>query len=145
MKDPYASGKLPANLYHKKNDVTGKLVVVLHARIEDRGCRLIVQRSRCIRAGEVHELILTDQGDKKPGETVDNVAYLGFFAADVSGVIIIGDVLTIGGKEYGTVLGFDETHAPNHLNILLHIPERITGAEADLQLQSAVTFQQKKE
>ena len=140
MTDPYASVKL-VNTYHKKSDVTGKLVVVLHGRLEDRGCKLIIQPSRCVRADEVHELILTDQKDEKPGGTVDRIAYLGFFAADVSGVIIAGDTLTIGGRKFGTVLGFDETHAPNHLNILI-AGERITGAEADLQPQDEVVFRQ---
>jgi len=140
--DPYARGKVPPNVYARKCDVTGRIVAVLDAHVDDIGCRLIVQRSRCIHANDVCELIMTDEGGKKPGEVVDNVSYYAFFAADNSGVIIVGDTLRIEGKTHGTVLGFNESHAPNHINIIIHSPERTTGAEADLQLQSTVFFNQ---
>ena len=138
--DPYASGKFSANLFTEKCGVTGKLVAILNGYLEDRGLKLIVQPSRCIRAGDVHELIVTDEGDKKGGDTVNRIASLGFFAADNSGVIVAGDTLRINNETFGVVLGFDETHCPNHINIVVHLPERTTGAEAGLQLQSNVYF-----
>jgi len=39
----------------------------------------------------------------------------------------------IAGKEIGTLVGFDETHMPNHLNILLYGPERRTGQQFGLK------------
>ena len=43
-----------------KRVVTGTLVKVLVHRREDRGMRLEPYASRCVRAGEGHELVVTD-------------------------------------------------------------------------------------
>lgn len=138
--DPYVSGKISADLYAEKCGVKGKLVAILNGYLEDRGLKLIMQPSRCIRSGEVHEIIITDENDKKAGETVNKIGYLGFFAAENSGVIVTGDTLHIDNKTFGVVLGFDETHCPNHINIIVYLSKRTTGAEAGLQLQSNVCF-----
>ena len=39
--DPYAAGKVTTNLYAKKRDVSGPLVVVLDGMLEDRNLSLI--------------------------------------------------------------------------------------------------------
>ena len=87
--DPYKSGKFTSNPYAKKSDVGGLLAVVLDGKMQDRGLSLIVPISRCIKKDEVHELILTDEA-ARPGATVNNIAYLGFFTAEQSGVIVAG-------------------------------------------------------
>ena len=78
MSDPYKRGMFKTNPYAKKKPLKGNLVVVLDGKYEDRGLQLIPQPSRCLIANEVHELILTDE-NKGPGDTVDKIAYIGFF------------------------------------------------------------------
>jgi len=118
MSDPYARGMFKENPYARKLDVTGKLVVLLRGKYPDRGLNLIKPISRGLNAGEVHELIVTNQ-DARPGDKVDPIAYEGFFAVEQPGVIVAGDELIIGGKYLGILAGYDETHMPNHLNIVI--------------------------
>ncbi|SDF54943.1 DUF6917 domain-containing protein [Sporolituus thermophilus] len=138
--DPYKSGKLKNNPYAKKSDVGGSLVVVLDGQMDDRGLSLIAPISRCIKKDEVHELILTDEMGARPGVTVNSIAYLGFFAAEQSGVLVEGDEVTVNGKKIGKIAGFDETHMPNHLNIVIKAEKRQTGLELDLNPGDKVVF-----
>lgn len=143
-KDPYSSGMFTGNPYYDKSDIQGTLLVVLQGRLEQRGLQLIKPPSRCVKKFEVHELIASDEENIKPGSTVDNVAYLGFVEITQGGVITIGDEVICGGKVIGTIAGFDETHMPNHQNIILYSKERIPGAELGLRLGDGVTFRQVK-
>lgn len=140
--DPYAAGKITTNLYAKKRDVCGSLAVVLDGKMDDRALSLIAPMSRCLCHGQVHELILTDETSAKPGSRVDRIAYLGFFAVEREGVIVVGDELLVDGKKVGILAGFDETHMPNHLNIVVCSDTRSTGNELGCRLEAAVVFHQ---
>lgn len=143
--DPYAGGKFKNNPYAKKSDVSGSLVVVLDGQMEDRGLSLIVPISRCIKKDEVHELIFTDEAAARPGTSVNRIAYLGFFTAEQSGVIVEGDEVFLDGQLVGHLAGFDETHMPNHLNIVIKaIAERKTGLELGVNPGSRVNFRLQK-
>jgi len=142
ISDPYSSGKVTTSLYAQKRDVSGSLVVVLDGRLDDRNLLLIAPMSRCLCRGQVHELILTDEPGAKPGGRVDRIAYLGFFAVEREGVIVVGDEFLLDGKKIGILAGFDETHMPNHLNILIQSPTRPTGKELGCRLDSVVVFHQ---
>jgi len=138
--DPYAAGKFAANPYAKKSAVEGPLVVVLQGRMEDRGLALITPISRCLRRYDVHELILTDEAGAKPGSRVDRIAYLGFFAVEAGGVLVSGDEVLLDGRPVGVLAGFDETHMPNHLNIVIRTDRLLTGVELGASLGAAVSF-----
>ena len=140
--DPYAAGKITTNLYAKKRDVCGSLAVILDGRLDDRALSLIAPMSRCLCRGQVHELILTDEATAKPGSRVDRIAYLGFFAVEREGVIVVGDELLVDGEKIGILAGFDETHMPNHLNIIIQSVTRPTGTELGCRLEAAVVFHQ---
>lgn len=140
MSDPYARGMFSQNPYAQKTDVGGKLVVLLRGKYPDRGLNLIKPISRTLNAGEVHELIVTAE-DAKPGNTVGSIAYIGFFVVQESGVIVRGDELKVGDKVIGQLAGFDETHMPNHLNIVIHGQE-MDGEERGLALGERVVFRQ---
>ena len=141
-KDPYSSGKLTANPYAKKTDVTGKLVVILDGRMEDRCLSLIKPISRCVLTHEIHELILADE-DAGPGSAVNRIAYLGFCAFEQGGVIVAGDEFFVGDRLLGRLAGFDETHMPNHLNIVIKGNALKTGIELGAELGDQVTFKGK--
>lgn len=138
--DPYAAGKFAANPYARKSAVQGPLVVVLQGRMEDRGLALITPISRCLRRHDVHELILTDEPDARPGARVDRIAYLGFFAVAAGGVLVSGDEVSLDGRPLGVLAGFDETHMPNHLNIVIRTDRLLSGVEQNARLGAEVAF-----
>lgn len=142
MNDPYKTGMFKENPYHAKSDVCGELRVVLAGRYEERGLSLIAPVSRCVCRHEVHELIVSDEETIGPGVTVNRIAYIGFAEITAGGVIIAGDEVTIDGQKIGVIAGFDLTHMPNHLNIVIKSDGRQSGAERGLLLNSSVVFRQ---
>lgn len=131
--DPYKAGMFKKNPYAKKREIKGQIVVVLDGKFEERGLQLITPISRCIRANEIHELILTDE-DASPGMRVDRIAYLGFVEIEQGSVMVAGDKIFLGDRLIGTIAGFDETHMPNHLNIVIKANERMTGLELGAEI-----------
>jgi len=139
-KEPHGSGILDKYPYAAKSDVVGKLVCILDARSEERGMELIIHPSRALRRGEIHELAITDDPEAGPEHTVDRVAYLAFFSVEEGGIVLVGDKVKVGKQEMGKVAGFDLTHFPNHMNILVRSTERKTGPELGLSLGDSITF-----
>ncbi len=138
--DPYSAGKFSANPYAAKCDVTGELAVVLDGSMPDRGLVLIKPISRCIRRCDVHELILTDEAGAKPGATVNSIAYLGFVDIEKGGVIVQGDAVFLDGEKVGVLAGFDETHMPNHLNIVIKTDRMLPGTKLGAKLGMTLAF-----
>jgi hypothetical protein len=126
-----------------KRAVYGRLVKVLTHRRDDRGMALEEFASRCVRRGEVHELVTTDHTETAAGARIDRVGFLGFVEIGCAGVIDRGDEVWAGGHLVGTVLGFDACHFPNHYNILIAAPERLTGPQLDLAPEAEVRFEQR--
>ncbi|SFY49662.1 DUF6917 domain-containing protein [Streptomyces sp. F-1] len=125
-----------------KRVVRGALVKVLVHRRTDRGIRLEEHAARCVRRGEVHELVTTDQWEPRPGARIDRVGFLGFVELECGGVIDRGDLVRIGDAVVGTVLGFDACHLPNHYNILIHAERAVSGLDLELLPEDAVSFTQ---
>jgi len=135
--DPYLRPDAPAR-FVRHRPVTGTVVAVLAGSLSDRGLQLIPQPSRVLCQGEVHELIFTDE-DVRPGMTVNRITYLGFFEVKQGGVAVVGDDVRVGGV-VGQLAGFDETHAPNHLNLVLRGTGAVTGAAMRFSLGDRVTI-----
>jgi len=144
MKDPYASGMFKENPYYAKSDVKGNLVVVLQGKFEDRGLELIKPMSRCVKKHEVHELIASDEESIGPGSKVNKIAYIGFTEILEGGVIISGDLVYRNDELIGEIAGFDETHMPNHLNIVIRCDKRLTGVELGCCTGDGIIFRQTK-
>ncbi|MFF9127648.1 DUF6917 domain-containing protein [Streptomyces sp. NPDC014889] len=123
-----------------KRTVHGTVVKVLVHRRDDRGMRVEEFASRCVRRGEVHELVTTDQRESAPGTRVDRVGFLGFAEIGCAGVLDRGDQVWIGSRLVGTVLGFDSCHFPNHYNVLVLVPEPVTGRDLALRPEDEVRF-----
>lgn len=128
-----------------KRVVAGAVVKVLIHRREERGMELLPFASRCVRAGEVHELVATDHTETAEGARIDRVAFLGFAEIACAGVVDRGDEVRVNGRVVGTVLGFDGYHFPNHYNILVHTPAPLTGAEFGIAPEDRVEFTQARE
>ena len=144
MKDPYAAGMFKENPYYSKIDITGNLVVVLQGKFEDRGLDLIKPVSRCVRKYDIHELIASDEEGIGPGSKVNKIAYIGFTEILQGGVIIAGDGVFRNGEKIGVIAGFDETHMPNHLNIVIRCEKRITGVELGCRTGDKIIFKESK-
>lgn len=139
MTDPYARNMFGNNNpYYAKRPVQGKVVVVLDGAYDDRGLSLMKPPSRALVSGEIHELIMTDEA-KGPGEVVNKIAYLAFVEVSQASVIIAGDPVRIGDRLIGTIAGYDETHMPNHLNIVLK-GSRESGRVMGIHLEDEITI-----
>lgn len=117
-----------------------EVVAVLDARRDNRSLRLIEPLTRAVRKGEIHEFILTDEMNAQPGSTVDRVAYLAFAVIRREGIIRTGDDLVVNGRIVGQIAGYDETHMPNHMNIVIYAEKAKTGAEMGLALGQGFTM-----
>lgn len=142
MGDPYQKGMFQTNPYAAKKDISSELVVILDGRYEGRGLSLITPMSRAVKKHEIHELIVSDEQGIGPKSTVNHIAYIGFVEMQSGGVIITGDEVLYNGKRIGVIAGFDETHMPNHLNIVMRSDERASGLEQGLDLGGSIVFKQ---
>ena len=105
-----------------------------------RGLHLISTRTRAIARGEIHELLLTDQVSACPGSIVDRVAFLGFIEVDVGGVLKVGEEATVDGRLVGELAGFDLTHYPNHMNVLLKADRLLDGRMLEFSVGDEIGF-----
>jgi hypothetical protein len=136
--DPYTGGLFSNNPYARHGAIAGRIVAILDAHLTDRGLHLIQPISRVVKKYDIHELIATPEEGTGPGMTVNNVWYIAFFEVTVGGVIVIGDEVLVGKKSIGRVAGFDDTHLPNHQNIILRTKGNKTGMELAIGLTEPV-------
>ena len=140
IKDPYLAGGLPEHWDSPHTPLEATFVCVLKPSLEKRGLRLIINQSRGIRRYDVHELILTDEDDAGPGGEVNRIAYIGFVEFLCGGLLVAGQSVAVNGKAIGEIAGFDETHMPNHQNIVLKGTPRVSGYDRRYRLGDKVTF-----
>jgi hypothetical protein len=126
--------------YAANRPVEGEAVTVLDSTHEARGLNLISTYSRALKKNSIHELIATDEADQKPGGTANRIAYLAFFEVTRGGCIIAGETLFVDGQPVGEIVGFDETHEPNHINIIVGVKQRATGRQLKIGIGSQIRF-----
>jgi hypothetical protein len=140
-KEPYAGGILDTQQpFTAKSDVVGAVVCIMDARAEERGFELIPSPSRAFARGSIQELIVTDEPQAAPGAVVNRVAYVCFFEIETGGIVLSGDTVSIEDREIGQVAGFDLTHTPNHMNVIVRVAQPRSGAEMGLALGDQVTL-----
>ena len=118
---PYDFRRITPGVYGERRQVEGEVVALLHVSFQDRGLRLIETKSRAVRLNEMHELMITDE-DAAPGGGADRVRAIAFFEVSRSGLIVVGDRVSVGAKPLGVLAGYDETHMPNHMNMVVKAP-----------------------
>ena len=116
---PYDPNLITPSVYGDRRPVTGEIVALLHITFEERGLKLIQSRSRALVKEEVHELMITDEEEAAPGGGADRVSAIAFFEVKNGGLIVVGDRVTLNDDLLGAVAGYDMTHMPNHMNVLL--------------------------
>ena len=140
VKDPYASGRIQGRRDWPHSELEACFVAVLKSTREDRGLELIHPATRAIRKNEIHELILTDEDDAVPGKVVNRIAYVAFAEFTKGGMLVEGDEVVVGGRTIGEIAGFDETHMPNHQNIVIRGPQRKTGLDLGAKVGDLISF-----
>lgn len=142
--DPYAGGLFQENPFSIKRSLKCSVVAVLQARMNRRTLHLIQPISRVLKEKDIHELIFTDEKEVQPGTIVNRIAYLAFVEISTGGVMVVGDEVYWNNNLLGTVVGFDDTHMPNHQNIILYSSEISTGKELQIQVEDQITIQSQK-
>jgi hypothetical protein len=121
--------------------VEGRFAKVLRHLDEDRGMTLIEERSRCVRLGELHEIVVTDRAAAED-DRVRRVGFLGFAEMRTGGVIEEGDEVRLGERLFGRVMGFDGCHFPNHYNIVIRAERLFTGTTLGVCVADGISFSQ---
>lgn len=116
---PYDPKLITPSVYGDRRPVLGEIVALLHITFQDRGLKLIQARSRALLKNEIHELMITDEEGAAPGGGADRVSAIAFFEVKRGGLAVVGDEVLIGGRSLGALAGFDMTHMPNHMNLLV--------------------------
>ena len=130
-----------------KRAVSTTVVKLLFHSRTDRGMALSPWQSRCVPAGQIHELVSTTDRPAAAGDRVDRVGFLGFAEFAAAAVVEHGDEVWLGPcgdrtrRRIGAVLGFDECHWPNHYNILIATDELLTAADLDLEPGDKIGFE----
>ena len=140
MTDPYLSGLVSENPFHKKLPVSGFITAVLSLKYDRRGMKLMPQHSRAFLKNDIHELMLTDETTES-GDAVDRIFCLGFFEIISGGIIVKGDTLKIRDRVIGTIAGFNSDHMPNHLNIVIYSAAADTGEKLGIELKEVVVIE----
>ena len=123
-------------VYGNKRPVEGEIVALLHIGFEDRGLKLIETKSRTVKLNEIHELMITDE-DAKPGGEANRVRAIGFFEISKAGLIVLGDVARVENRLLGKLVGYDLTHMPNHINVVVRSENLI---EPRLRVGEKISF-----
>ena len=143
--DPYTRALFKENPFNLKRSIECLVVAVLQARLDNRSLRLIPQISRVLKKNDIHELIFTDEKESKPETIVNRIAYIAFIEILKGGVMVVGDKVYWNNNLLGIVAGFDDTHIPNHQNIILYSPKISTGKELGIQVEDPVLISSQNE
>lgn len=138
-RDPYTAGLVSRELSILKTPLAACPVGILTNVARKRDLRLINPASRVVRAQDVLELTCTTE-HVELGELVRDVAYLAFIVFPESGVLARGDLVRAGEIDLGVVLGFNEVHAPNHINIIVRTQALVPGRDRGWGVKTALSF-----
>ena len=140
MNDPYKMKLTSKDFFHSKKEIKGIVSVVLKGSLNNRGLKLIHPISRAYKKHDVIELIATNETKAAPGEIVNSIAYIAFVELLNSGVILVGDPVLHKGKEIGKIAGYDDTHLPNHQNVIVNVTEMKSGEQLNFKVDDEIIF-----
>ena len=140
MGDTYKMKLTSRDFFGSKEKIKKKIVVVLKSSLKNRGLNLIAPISRAFRKHDIIELIATDEENAVPGGNVDSISYIAFVEIINSGVILVDDSVICGVNEIGKIAGYDDTHLPNHQNVIVKVTEKKSGDELGLKIGDEITF-----
>ena len=133
----YDPSLVTSKTYGDRRPVEGEIVALLHITFKERGIKLIDARSRAMLRGEIHELMTTDEETAAPGGGANRVSAIAFFEVEVGGIAVVDDDVLLGDELLGKVAGFDMTHMPNHMNLLVKV---LTFKESSIGVGEKLTI-----
>lgn len=136
---PYDPSLITPSVYGDRRPVLGEVVALLHITFQKRGLKLIQARSRALLENEIHELMITDE-EAAPEGGADRVSAIAFFEVERGGLAIVGDEVTLDGSALGNLAGFDTTHMPNHMNVVVKAESL---EEPPIRVGSKIEFKRK--
>lgn len=140
--DPYTQfGMTVDEMYADTRPVRGNVAAVMDFSLPERTFELIESPTRVFEQESIHEIICVHEDDAPLGEPVTGATYVGFVEIEAGGVVLRGNHLSIDGDPIGTVVGFDLTHAPNHMNVLCQASEPQTGSELGVTTDDDVVIE----
>lgn len=119
--------------------IKNQFVAVMAMATPNRGMIASEFHTRCVQKGEVHELICLYENEDGQVD-LNDAWYLGFIEFQQGCVLAKGMQLSVNGEYVGTLVAFDMTHSPNHLNILLAHPSPKTGQQQGIQVGDQGVF-----
>ncbi|MFG2263759.1 Gfo/Idh/MocA family protein [Streptomyces sp. NPDC048720] len=139
VEDAYAAGR--GERRRSKLPARTKVVRLLFHTSDKRGMSLSEWGTRCVSAGEIHELVTTTDRPRGAGDRIDAVGFLGFVEFQEGTVIALGDEVRLAdGRLVGTVAGFDECHFPNHYNVVIASDRLWTATSAAIRPGDEIRF-----
>lgn len=132
--------KFNPDIFHAKRDAEGEVIVVLDGARDDRKLKVENHYARSLKKYDIHEVIVTDEDGIELGGEVNKIGYICFFEVLQGGHIILGDGLYIAGRLIGKVVGFDDIHMPNHMNIIIQSHDRRSAKERGVVLGDMVSI-----
>lgn len=138
-KDPYTS-PVPYTAIGStvRRQLIGYLVAVSGRSSDSRGLVLIPQPTRVICRYQIHELMTTDEAEAAPGKEVNRISVVGWFEVIQGTSLIADNPVYLNGRNVGSLAGFDDTHAPNHYNLVVRTPSRFSGLYVGLKVGDEV-------
>lgn len=130
--------KFNSQLYHSRRDFKGEMVVILNGKLDDRKLQIEHHYARALCKHQIHEMITTDEKNIVLGQEVNRVGYIGFIEVQEGAHVILGDKVYINDTYVGEVVGFDDIHMPNHMNIIVFNENRASGPELGLSVGDSV-------
>jgi hypothetical protein len=119
--------------------IQAQFVAILGHYHVSRGMIASPYQTRCIQKGEIHELVYVYENEKGLID-LNDAWYLGFVEFQAGCVLAKGMKMNIVGEPSGTLIGFDVTHEPNHLNILIAEKKPQTGTARGLSINDECSF-----
>src|ERR1700733_6058448 len=132
-----------------RRPIKGKLVNVNERPIAPAGTtrspnaahyKLMDVVPRSLYRGEIYEIFVTDDKDAAPGGTMKRFSLVGHFEVEQAGFVRGGDPVLAGGKEVGTIVGYNECpalRAPESAVIHIYVrgEKLVNGKDLGLKLE----------
>lgn len=138
VSDPYRDVGLVVPPYGAKSLLIGRMCALVNLVYPSRALQIMTEKSRVVRNWDIHELMLAPSS-MVPDLPARGLRVLGFVEFLSGGVLVAGDRLLLDGDDVGELVGFDGTHSPNHLNIVIRASTEDVE-HIDVRLGSSVSI-----
>ncbi len=142
-KDPYMNLLKDFVPDHEKTACFFRVMCVLSNTLKNRNLKIIHAPSRAICEKNVIEIIATDIHYIN-SKIIKDASYLCFAECLSTAILFKGDRISLENKFKGIIIGFNEDHSPNHLNVVVGIEKEKTGKCLKVELGDKILVSETK-